>query len=313
MPDQPLATTENELNPFLGQRAHYTPAVDRARLGRVGLWTFDFDLQPWSAIRPTLERLESDGVGTVWIPELFGRDAFTQAALILGATDRMIVANGIARIDWRSARATAAGAMTLADAHPGRHVLGLGVGPFPGGDPFALLGSYLEDMTQASTSFPPPSTPPPIVLAAHGPRMAEFGARHTAGVHTYLVDVEHTARLRARIGADPFLAVEQAVVLGDATAAREAARFHVGLYLRTPYNVNKFRRLGFGEEDMSAGGSDRLIDALVAHGSAATVAERIREQLAAGADHVGVQFLGTDGGAGLCAGWAELAGALGAV
>jgi hypothetical protein len=70
MPDQPLATTENELNPFLGQRAHYAPAVDKARLGDVGLWTFDFDLQPWSAVRPTLERLEKEGVGTVWIPEL---------------------------------------------------------------------------------------------------------------------------------------------------------------------------------------------------------------------------------------------------
>src|SRR3954470_5294695 len=130
MPDQPLASTENELNPFLGQRAHYAPAVDKARLGSVGLWTFDFDLQPWGAVRPTLERLEKEGVGTVWVPELFGRDAFTQAGMLLGATDRMIVANGIARIDWRSARATAAGAMTLADAYPGRQILGLGVGPF---------------------------------------------------------------------------------------------------------------------------------------------------------------------------------------
>jgi probable F420-dependent oxidoreductase len=310
MPDQPLATSEHELNPFLGQRAHYAPAADKARLGQVGLWSFDFDLQPWAAVRPTLERLEKEGVGTVWIPELFGRDAFTQVAMILGATDRMIAANGIARIDWRTARATAAGAMTVADAYPGRHVLGLGVGPFPGADPFTMLGNYLQDMTQASTSFAPPSTPPPLLVAAHGPKMAEFGARHTAGVHTYLVDVEHTARLRSRIGAEPFLAVEQAVVLGDASSTRQAARFHVGMYLRTPYNVNKFRRLGFTAEDMSGGGSDRLIDALVAHGSAATVAERVRAQLAAGADHVGVQFLATDGGPGLCAAWAELIGAL---
>jgi probable F420-dependent oxidoreductase len=311
MPDQPLATTENELNPFLGQRAHYATSVDRARLGRVGLWTFDFDLQPWSAVRPTVERLEKEGVGTVWIPELFGRDAFTQAGMILGATDRMIVANGIARIDWRSARATAAGAMTLADAYPGRQVVGLGVGPFPAGDPFAVLGTYLEDMKQASTSFPPPSTPPPLMVAAHGPKMAAFGARHTAGVHTYLVDVEHTARLRAKIGTEPFLAVEQAAIIGDPTPARAAARFHVGMYLRTPYNVNKFRRLGFTEEDMAGGGSDRLLDAVVAYGSAATVADRVRDQLAAGADHVGVQFLGTDGSAGLCVAWAELVGALG--
>src|SRR5882724_7905238 len=165
MPDQPLATSENELNPFLGQRARFAPTVDKARLGRVGMWTFDFDVQPWAAVRPTLERLEKEGVGCVWVPELFGRDAFVQAGLILGGTERMIAANGIARMDWRSARATAAGAMTLADAYPGRHVLGLGVGPFPDGDPFAILGAYLDELVEASTSFPPPGTPPPIVLA----------------------------------------------------------------------------------------------------------------------------------------------------
>ena len=313
MTQQSLATSENELNPFLGQRARFAPTVDKARLGRVGLWTFDFDVQPWAAVRPTLERLEKEGVGCVWVPELFGRDGLVQAGLILGATERMIAANGICRIDWRSARAAAAGAMTLADAHPGRHVFGLGVGPFPGGDPFALLGDYLDELAAASTSFPPPSTPPPIVVAAHGPKMAEFGAQRTGGVHTYLVTVEHTARLRERIGTAPFLAVEQAVAIGDTVAAREAARAHVGFYLPTPYNVNKFRRLGFTAEDLAGGGSDRLVDALVAYGPAATVAERIREQLAAGADHVGVQFLGTDGGPGLCSAWAELVGALGEI
>lgn len=312
MTNQPLATSENELNPFRGQKAHFAPTVDKARLGRVALWTFDFDMQPWAAVRPTLERLEKEGVPSLWIPELFGRESMTQTAMLLGATDRMVVCNGIARIDWRSAKAAAAGAMTLADAYPGRHVLGLGVGPFPGRDPFALLDDYLDEMTDASTSFPPPTTPPPLVLAAHGPKMAEYGARRMAGVHTYLVTVEHTARLRERIG-ESFLTAEQAVVLGEGDAARAAARFHVAMYLRTPYNVNKFKRLGFTDDDLAGEGSDRLIDALVATGSPARVAERIREQLAAGADQVGVQFLGTDGGAGLCAAWAELVGALGEI
>lgn len=310
---QPLATSENELNPFRGQKAHFAATVDKARLGRVALWTFDFEVQPWSAVRPTVERLEKEGVANLWIPELFGRESMAQTAMILGATERMVVGNGICRTDWRSAKATAAGAMTLADAYPGRQVLGLGVGPFPGVDPFALLDAYLDEMADASTSFPPPRTPPPLVLAAHGPRMAEYGARRMAGVHTYLVTVEHTARLRERIGATPFLTAEQAVVLGEGDSARAAARFHVAMYLRTPYNVNKFRRLGFTDDDLAGEGSDRLVDALVATGSAARVAQRVREQLAAGADQVGVQFLGTDGGAGLCAAWAELVGALGEV
>jgi probable F420-dependent oxidoreductase len=310
---QPLATSENELNPFRAQKAHFASTVDAARLGKVALWTFDLDMQPWSAVRPTLERLEKEGVVNLWIPELFGRECMSQTAMILGATDRMIVGNGIARTDWRSAKAAAAGAMTLADAYPGRQILGLGVGPFPGADPFALLDAYLDEMADTSTSFPPPQTPPPLVLAAHGPRMAEYGARRMAGVHTYLVTVEHTARLRQRIGAGPFLTAEQAVVIGEGSAARDLARFHVGMYLRTPYNVNKFRRLGFTDDDLAGQGSDRLIDALVATGSPAQVARRVREQLAAGADQVGVQFLGTDGGPGLCVAWAELVGALGEI
>ncbi|MGQ0843577.1 MAG: TIGR03620 family F420-dependent LLM class oxidoreductase [Sporichthyaceae bacterium] len=313
MSTQPLASSEDEVNPFRGQRAHFAAALDRARLGRVGLWTFDFDVQPWAAVRPTLELLEKEGVGTVWFPELFGRDALTQAGLILGATERMVAANGILRTDRYSATAAAAGAMTLADAYPGRHVLGLGVGPFPDGDPFALLGAFLDGLAQASTSFPPPNTPPPIVVAAYGPRMCQFGADRTAGLHTYLVTVEHTARVREQVGAEPFLAVEQAVVIGEGAAARDAARAHVGFYLSTPYNVNKFKRLGFTDDDLAGGGSDRLVDALVAYGPPAVVANRIREQLAAGADHVGVQFLGTDGAGGLCAAWADLAGALGEV
>ncbi len=310
---QPLATSENELNPFLGQKARFSPTIDKARLGKVALWTFDLDLQPWAAVRPTVERLEKEGVACVWIPELFGRESMAQSALLLGATDRMVIANGITRTDWRSARAAAAGAMTLADAYPGRHILGLGVGPFPGQDPFALLHTFLDEMADASTSFPPPTTPPPVVIGAHGPKMAALGAERTAGVHTYLVTVEHTARLRERIGDTSFLTAEQAVVLGDGDAARAAARFHVGMYLRTPYNVNKFKRLGFSDDDLAGEGSDRLIDALVATGSPARVAERIREQLAAGADQVGVQFLGTDGAAGLCDAWAELVNALGEV
>jgi probable F420-dependent oxidoreductase len=276
------------------------------------VWTFDFDLLPWSAVRPTVERLEQDGLRCLWVPELFGRDAFVQTGLILAATERMVAANGIARIDWRTARATAAGAMTLADAYPGRQVLGLGVGPYPGEKPFELMDRYLEAMKAGSTSFPPPSTATPIVLAAHGPKMAEFAARRTAGVHTYLVTVDHTADIRKRIGEEAFLAVEQAVVIGhDAAAAREAARAHVGFYLKTPYNVNKFRRLGFDDDDLAGTGSDRLVNALVAYGTPATVAARVRDQQQAGADHVGVQFLGTDGTGGLADAWAELSGALG--
>jgi alkanesulfonate monooxygenase SsuD/methylene tetrahydromethanopterin reductase-like flavin-dependent oxidoreductase (luciferase family) len=85
--------------------------------------------------------------------------------------------------------------------------------------------------------------------------------------------------------------------------------------VRTPYlglvnYTSNLRRLGWSEEDLAGGGSDALIDALVAHGSPAEVAAQLARHLDAGADHVCVQLI-TAEGADPLPGYDQLAPALG--
>jgi probable F420-dependent oxidoreductase len=157
-------------------------------------------------------------------------------------------------------------------------------------------------------------TPVPVerrALAALGPRMLELAARRSAGAHPYFVPVEHTARARSILGPAPLLAPEVAVVLEtDAAAARALAREYASLYLALPNYTQNLRRFGFGDEDIDAGGSDRLIDAVIPWGNATTVAARIGEHHDAGADHVCVQVISSTGRNGVpLAEYRELAGA----
>jgi probable F420-dependent oxidoreductase len=120
--------------------------------------------------------------------------------------------------------------------------------------------------------------------------MLELARERTAGAHPYFVPPEHTARARETLGATPLLAPEQAVVLeSDPSRARELGRKHMAIYLRLPNYVNNLRELGFGDEDLDGGGSDRLVDSIVAWGDEERIAGRVREHLNAGADHVAVQ------------------------
>ena len=170
------------------------------------------------------------------------------------------------------------------------------------------MRAYLDAMDSAETVSPESDCRPVRVLAAYGPAMLTFAAEHAAGAHTYLGPVEHTSWARERLGPDSLLAVEQAAVFEeDAAEARRVAREHVEYYLRTPQNLAKFRRFGYGDEDFRGGGSDRLVDALVAWGSVDRIAARIRDHLAAGADHVCVQVLGTEPGAASMSRWRLLA------
>jgi len=282
-------------------------------IGRIGLWTFAFDYQPISEVRRVVAEIEELGYGAVWIPELAGREALTHASILLASTERMVIANGIARIGDRSPRATAAGQRTLADAYPDRHLLGLGVGrPKPNGaKPLDAMRAYLDEMDHVEIPSPEPKHKPVRVLAAYGPAMMQLAAERASGAHTYKVTVEHTAWARKILGPDSLLAVEQAIMIErDPEVARRVARAHLGYYLKTPQNLAKFRRLGYGEKDLADGGSDRLIDALVAWGGIDRIVARIRAQLEAGADHVGVQVIGVEPGDATMSRWRLLAEAL---
>jgi probable F420-dependent oxidoreductase len=161
--------------------------------------------------------------------------------------------------------------------------------------PLTKMRSYLDGMDNAPFMAEAPSTAPKRVLAALGPKMLRLAAERADGAHPYFVPVEHTATARDALGQGPLLCVEQAAVLStDPDVARAAARAHMAIYLTLPNYTNNLRRLGFGDDDLDAPGSDRLVDALVAWGDVDAVVERVRSQRDAGADHVCVQVLGTD-------------------
>jgi probable F420-dependent oxidoreductase len=277
----------------------------RARLGRVGVWSFALDELPAGGERQTVAEIEALGYPSLWIPEgLDSKEIIAHASLLLAASERLTIATGIANMWARDGVALANAARLLADDHPGRFVLGIGVGHSYSTEvrgsryerPWSGMRAYLEAMDEAPSSAPEPARPAPRILAALGPRMLELAAERTAGAHTYFVPVEHTVAARRALGAEPVLAVEQTVVLeSEPAAARHLARGFAVHYLELPNYANNLRRLGFTDEDVAGSGSDRAIDATIAWGRVDRIVDRVRAHLDSGADHVAVQVV-TDAG-----------------
>lgn len=280
------------------------PARELAdRIGPVGIWLAALAEAPAVIGMAAAAEIEELGYGALWIGESPAhKEIFTHSALLLGATSHITVATGIATIWARDAAATNAAAQTLGEAHPGRFVLGLGAshaeaGRGQGHDrPLTAVRDYLDALDRTPYRGPHPTKTVPRVLAALRPRMQELARDRTSGVHSFFVPPTHTAVTRARLGPDPLLVPEQAVVVDpDPQRARAVAREHVATRLALRNYVNHVRALGFGDEDLACHGSDRLVDALVAWGDPATVAARIGEHLDAGADQVAIHPLTTHG------------------
>jgi probable F420-dependent oxidoreductase len=272
-----------------------------ANLGRVGAWlgTRAFDsLADELRAAAELERL---GYGAIWNGEApHGREAMSRSALLLGATQRIVVATGIASIWARAPYAAAGGAATLDEAHPGRFVLTLGVSHRrlvdPTGQryarPLTAMRDYLAELDELDLHSRAPQRPPRLI-GALAPKMLELARDAADGAHPYLVTAEHTRRAREILGSDRFLAPELGFVLASAPdVARSLARRHLEFYLSTENYLASWRRLGFADEDFVGGGSDRLVDALIAWGDEEAVIARIDEHLDAGADHVAMQAIG---------------------
>jgi probable F420-dependent oxidoreductase len=285
----------------------------------VGLWTRHLDIQPAERVRTTVAELEELGWASLWSWEVFGREALTNAGLLLSATRRMVVGTGIASIWARDPVAMAAAQRTLAEAYPNRFVLGIGVSHAPIVDarghrydrPLEAMRAYLDAMDAAPWQGPPLAEEPVRVLAALGPRMLELAAERSAGALLYNNPPEATAAARSVVGAGPLLATEQAVVVEDDPAeARRVGREFIAFYLTLPNYVRAWDRAGFGPEERANGGSDRMVDAVVAWGSPEAIAERVRAHLDAGADHVCLQVLDPDPNGLPMAGWRALAPAL---
>lgn len=289
-------------------------------IGRVGIWTGVLDAIPSKEAQRVAGRLEELGFPTLWIPETVGRDPFVTATLLLSATSRLRVATGIANIYARDAVTMANTQRSMEEAFPGRFLLGLGVSHHHLVDrvrkhdyskPYSRMVRYLDEMDEAIFIAVGPKERPPTVLAALGPKMLRLAAERAQGAHPYFVPVEHTAIARETLGEGPLLAPEQMVVLErDPATARSIARQAMAVYLRAPNYVNNLARLGFGEDDVAGGGSDRLVDAIVAWGDVDDVLARVRAHHDAGADHVCVQVLGAELRAVPEQGWRELADAL---
>ncbi len=290
-------------------------------LGRVGIWTGALDAVSSRDAQRAAARLEELGFPTLWIPETVGRDPFVTATLLLSATSSLKLATGIANIYARDALTMANTQRSLEEAFPGRFLLGLGVSHAHLVDrvrkhdysrPYSYMVQYLDDMDNAMFRAVGPAERPATVLAALGPKMLRLAAEKAAGAHPYFVPVEHTAQARQILGPDPILAPEQMVVLDtDRARGRATARAGMAVYLRAPNYVNNLKRHGFTDDDMADGGSERLVDAIVAVGDAATARERVDAHFAAGATHVCVQVLEPDARRVPEGAWHELAAALG--
>ncbi len=266
-------------------------------LGHVGIWSRELrtgDPREGAAAAAELDRL---GYGAIWMPGRSGSDFWQLADGMLGASDSIVVASGILSVWTNPVPDVAAARAALAARHPGRFLLGLGASHAAAVEaqtglryehPVAVVKQYLDDLDAAVQPVPRAE----LVLAALGPRMLGLARDRSAGAHPYFVPVEHTLLAREVLGPGVLLAPEQAVVLeSDPVTARAIARRHTTSYLAAPNYANNLRRLGWDDEDLADGGSDRLVDALVAWGDLAAIRRRIVEHLDAGADHVSLQVL----------------------
>jgi len=239
-------------------------------------------------VTPAIARgLEDHGYGALWLGSANG-EVLDGAQIALKATQTLSVATGIVNIWTSDAKATAASYHRLEKLAPGRFLLGIGAGHREANGPQAVkpyqaMNDYLDVLDREEV---------PVdrrVLAALGPRMLRLSAERAAGAHPYLVNPDYTRSARSTLGGRPLLAPEHKVALvSDREQGLRRARDGLAVYLdRGLQNyLNNFRRLGFDDNDFEAGGSDRLLDAMVAQGPPEAIASEVRRHLDAGADHV---------------------------
>jgi probable F420-dependent oxidoreductase len=275
------------------------------RLQGTGVWTSQIARGDRARAIDAAVELEALGYPALWLPGGFQprvtAEVLDRVRAILERTDRLVVATGIVSV-WASDPADVAAAWAAISAdHPDRFLLGIGVSHGPLVDsvespgtyrrPLATISRYLDDLDAAT----PPVPQGQRCLAALGPAMLDLAGQRTLGTHPYLVTPEHTAFARERLGSSGLVAPEQTVVLeSDAAAARAVGRQFLATYLGLPNYTNNLRRFGFGDDDFADGGSDRLVDAVIAWGDPAAIATRVAEHHAAGADHVCVQVATED-------------------
>lgn len=270
--------------------------------GRLGLFAGPLNGLPSAVQRDFVREMERLGYGTLWYGESLAQEAFGRGAIYLAATERLVVASGIANIWARDAAAMANGGRTLAEAWPGRFILGIGVSHAPTVQmrghqyerPYSAMRDYLDEM-DAATWRGPGAARPPVVLAALGPRMVALAGDRTAGAYPYFSTADHIREVRGILGPEPFIAADLPVVLAnDFAAAREIGDTHLGYYLGSANYHNNLLRLGWVEEELQKPGSDALFKAIVAWGDLDRIGEQIGRRFDAGADQVVLNIVAAD-------------------
>jgi len=269
------------------------------QLGTTGVWSAALRYGDSTAAAEAATELESLGYGALWVPDV-GGDLFGALENLLAATSTARIATGILNLWMHTPEETAARYQEFVSGFGERLMLGIGVSHAPLANmlkegqyqrPLARMSEYLDRLDEAD----PPVPLQHRMLAALGPKMLDLARDRTAGSHPYLVTPEHTARVRDALGASRLVAPEQAVVLEtDSERARFLARTHLAGYLNLPNYSNNWKRIGFTDDDLYDGGSNRLVDALVAWGDEEAILARVQQHRDAGADHVCVQVLTED-------------------
>jgi len=273
--------------------------------GRIGVFAGPLNGQPTAIQREFVREMERLGYGTLWYGEGLAQEAFARGAIYLAATERLVIASGIANIWARDAAAMANGGRTLTEAWPGRFILGIGVSHAPlvrirGHNyerPYSAMREYLDAMDAAPWRGPEAELPP-IVLAALGPRMVGLAGERTAGAYPYFTTTAHIGEVRGILGPEPFLAADLPVVLaGELAAARAIGDRHLSNYLGSANYRNNLLRIGWSEGDLETPGSDALFEAMVAWGDLDRIGDRVRERIEAGADQVVLNLVAADASA----------------
>ena len=272
-------------------------------LGKTGVWYF-FDGASSQDAAVAAKKIEELGYGTLWLPETVGKNPLVLASWLLANTESLNLATGIVNIYHREPGVTMAGQYSLAEQSGGRFLLGMGVSHKPlvegvrgldYGPPVATMRTYLERMQAAPYTGCQPAEKPLTVIAALGPKMLELAASACAGAHPYFSSPEHTRFARETMGEGPLLCVEQKVILeSDPAKAREVAKPVAQIYNGLPNYRNNWLRMGLTEADINDL-SDKFIDTTFAWGSAEAIQDRIQQHLDAGADHVCIQPVNTNG------------------
>jgi probable F420-dependent oxidoreductase len=280
-------------------------------IGRIGIWSAALRRFDLGAVVEAAAELDELGFSALWFPG-GERDGFAERMTrLLQATRRAVIAPGIVSIWTHPSAAIAAEHQQFKSLAPERWLLGLGVSHghavarvgLTYDKPIQKLRAYLDELDAAS----PPVPKDERIVAALGPVALKLAGERSLGTHPYFVPVEHTRVARQTLGPGKLIATEQMVLLEtDPTTAREKARQHMAMYLAAPNYANNLLRLGYPQSEIDNGGSDRLVDDIVAWGTPEKVLQRVREHHAAGADHVCIQVLTADRGTLALSEWRQL-------